>query len=162
MINYQMLVQTVGIFLTAAAIFLSFLELKKISQSNVVSVIAHCAARYDSLMRELPAFNERDQMDLWWYRLWDLWTEEFYFVNKHALDKEIFRLWVTELTSFYHYPPRHMDIPTTQREAHNLYLNEALPDEKKIHDFFDEVANIARLKSPAERARAVKVLVSKL
>jgi len=157
------MIQTASALFSAITLFFTFMQVKKISQTNAVNVITHCASRYDSLMKDLPKAIDAKQMDLWWYRLWDLWSEEFYFVRKGVLDKEIFSLWVIELALFYNLPPRNMStsISTTQRESHTLYLSNYSPEDK-IVAFFYKVAELSENHNSKDRAKAIIKLVRKL
>ncbi len=160
-ISFNEIIQSVAAFSSAVMLLFTFMEVRKISQTNVVTVIAHCANRYDLLMRDLPSSIESGQIDLWWYRLWDLWSEEFYFVRKGVLDKEIFCFWIMELASLYDLPPRNMPIPTTQREAHILYLSNFPPEDKMVK-FFNKVSEISENQNPVDRTKAITKLVRKL
>jgi hypothetical protein len=144
-----------------------YLQLRKISislalthQANTANVVAHCATRYEKLIRDLP--ERRDDPHLlknWWYRYWDLYTEQFAFFQKSILDPDIYELWINELATVYTKSPA----PGLQRRCdnHQEYLQTTLPNYHLLHRFFAELRRIACTEegSAEERARQVHKLV---
>jgi len=160
--NFELFASAVTV---VGLIFAAF-QLRKMSQSialrekaNLASVVTHCANRYDSLVKDLPEAIKNEDVDLWWYRLWDLWTEEFYFFEKSILDKDIFKLWVLELATHYQKSPRNKSELPSQSEAHANYLREVLPGEGRITSFFSRVADYSKIENHKIRAEKITLLI---
>jgi hypothetical protein len=158
------------IFASVAVILgvcLGYLQLRKISTSlalmheaNTANVVAHCATRYEKLIRDLPERRDDPQLlQNWWYRYWDLYTEQFAMFQKSILDADIFELWINELATVYTRSPA----PALQRRCdnHQEYLQTTLPNYRLLHRFFAELKRIACTEegSSEERARQVHRLV---
>lgn len=164
------LASILGIFASSAVIVgvcFGYLQLRKIStslalmhQANTANVVAHCATRYEKLIRDLPQRRDDPQLlQNWWYRYWDLYTEQFAMFQKSILDADIFELWINELATVYMNSPA----PGLQRRCdnHQEYLQTTLPNYHLLHRFFAELRRIACTEegSSEERARQVHRLV---
>lgn len=145
-----------------AGIWFAYQQLKQISaslalthQANTVNVVAHCASRYEKVISEMPQTISDPNVDNWWYRYWDLYTEEFTFFQKAMLDPDIFELWINELATVYTAPPAPDFEPRNVR--HKSYLQSTLPNYKLLHCFFDELQRIACSEDGSAEDRAWKV-----
>lgn len=153
-----------------AGIWFAYQQLSRISaslalmhQGNTVNVVAHCANRYEKVISDMPETTADDPtIDNWWYRYWDLFTEEFTFFQKSMLDQDIFELWINELVTVYTLPPA----PGFDRRdaRHKKYLQTTLPNYGLLHRFFHELQRIANSEggSAEERARQVHELVEQM
>lgn len=122
-------------------------------QANTLSAVAHCANRHEMLISQMPA----DDDSTWWYRYWDLFTEEFTFFRKSLLDCDVFELWIAELATVYHERPR----PKLREraESHREYLTGTLPSYTALHDFFRELDLISRVPDSTLRGKRVHELI---
>ena len=145
---------------------LTLLQLRKISQSirlaqrsNTINVIAHCAGRYETVIASRPKSSDEAANSLWWYRYWDLFTEEFNFFRKAMLDPDIFELWMNELATVYHsgITPG----APSRASTHKTYLTTTLPRYATMHAFFNSLSDIARDKDSANRADRMHQLIVK-
>jgi len=159
-------IQIAVLLVTSVGVWLAFRQLKEVSRSlrlarqgNTVNVIAHCASRYEAIMSTIPKEDDNKQGKGWWYRYWDLWTEEFNFFCKGLLDPDIFELWMNELVTVYQNPPYGQQWMGTRSEAHKEYLQSTLPSYRTLHSFFKEVDNISTTKDAEARARLVHNLI---
>lgn len=160
---------SVAAIAVVVGIWFAYLQLRRIStsltlmhQGTTVNVVAHCASRYEKVIRDMPKNADDPDVDKWWYRYWDLFTEEFTFFQKSVLDQDIFELWINELATVYAKPPA----PGLDRrdERHKRYLQATLPNYGLLHRFFDELQRIAisEYGSAGERARRVHALVEQM
>jgi len=149
-------------------IYILYIQLRNIShslkisrQANSVSVIAHCASRYEILMGECYKLDldNHQACDNWWYRYWDLQTEQFNFFRKSLLDIEIYELWMSELATKYQSPPR--EGLELRSSAHKRYLDVTLPNYQDLRCFFMELDNISLQSDLRKRTLAVNRLVVK-
>ncbi|MGD1930976.1 MAG: hypothetical protein ACFB12_18910 [Leptolyngbyaceae cyanobacterium] len=129
------------------------------------SVILDCSAQYHSIVGAVDEYiNETEQSneDLWWYRLWDLYTKEFFFYKKGLIDRNIYEVWIIELARVYYKPPFNKNMKT-RWDAHQEYLESRLPpDDSEIQKFFRRIHEISQqnLSSPpVEFARQIRQAV---
>ena len=160
----ELFIQLFSSIVTLVGVVLAVLQLRRIlrslrisQQGNSVNVIAHCANRYEKIMSEIPASSSKVVISNWWYRYWDLHTEEFNFFQKSLLDPDIYELWINELATVYHSPPRRNLI--SRVENHREYLSLTLPCYTVLHKFFSELDSIAGETSPASRSMRVHELI---
>ena len=130
-------------------VWLAFLQLRKMSKSlrlaqqgNTVNVISHCANRYETIMRDLPALKTDVGINRWWYRYWDLHTEEFSFFKKGLLDPDIFELWMNELATVYQESPEGK-LQEVRSINHQKYLRATLPAYSELRSFFHELGQVS-------------------
>jgi len=158
--NINTFIQLLSSFATLIGIWLAFLQLRKISyslrigqQGNTVNVIAHCVNRYEKIMGEIPKADDKEVIEIWWYRYWDLYTEEFNFFRKSLLDSDVFELWMNELATVYQLPPgQYLE---TRRDSHRKYLDSTLVCYEVLHKFYYAIDDIS--KDPRPRARSERV-----
>jgi len=158
------IIQVVISVIMLAALVATLFQLRQISaslrlaqRSNTINAIAHCAGRYETVIASRPSKNDADATANWWYRYWDLFTEEFNFFRKSMLDPDIFELWMNELATVYHAPL--IAGGTTRVSAHTTYLTTTLPRYAALHAFFASLSTIARDTNSASRADMVHRLV---
>jgi len=154
--------QLIILLLTA---WIAFYQLRNIShslklgqQGNTTNIVAHCASRYEKIMTESIHLNEEDER-IWWYRFWDLHTEQFMFFQKSLLDKDIYGLWINELAIHYNKPIRENGM--TRIETHKTYLKDIVPYHTKLHEFFQQLETISHEVSIAHRSSLVHELIEK-
>jgi hypothetical protein len=145
-------------------VVIAILQLRRIlrslqisQQGNSVNVIAHCVNRYEKIMSEIPTNVSKSAISSWWYRYWNLYTEEFNFFRKSLLDPDIYELWMNELATVYHLSPRRNYISCM--ESHQKYLKLTLPCYIALHKFFNELDIIANDSSLSSRSIRVHKLI---
>lgn len=155
--------QLIVLILTAA---IAFYQLRNIShslklgqQGNTTNIVAHCASRYERIMAESIHLDNEENEKIWWYRLWDLHTEQFMFFQKSLLDKDIYALWINELAINYNKAIRTNG--KTRVETHKEYLRDIIPYHKKLHEFFQQLETISHETSIAHKSQLVHELIEK-
>lgn len=156
-----------GVSIIFGVIF-SYIQIRKISKSieisqksNLINVISYFNKEYDSIMSELKECASQSKMDSWYFRFWNLLTNEFMFFDKKLLDPFIFELWTLKICSIYDKKPSDFpdlittasfgdfsaNIPSfkidTFRENHKKYLKCHLEDYPKAKSFFARMIKIS-------------------
>jgi len=152
----------VGMFFAYRQLQNISVSLKHMLNSNKINVIAHCANRYEKIYGELNPDIDDDKKRNWWYRYWDLYTEQFTFFQKGMLDSDVFELWVNELATVYEEPPiEGYDIRSVN---HKEYLVTTLPGNEPLHDFFSDLQSAAKDEAgnPSARANRVHALLGNI
>jgi len=163
--NASLLIQIINSLITLTGLVIAILQLRRIlrsvkisQQGNSVNVIVHCVNRYEKIMGELPSTcDNKILLDNWYYRYWDLVTEEFNFFKKSILDPDIFELWINELAASYQSAPHSKLIPRV--ESHHEYLRTKVPYYKDLHAFFNQVERISTDSSTESRSNLVHKLI---
>jgi hypoxanthine phosphoribosyltransferase len=147
-----------GPIVAAVGATIAFFAVVRSQRSNAISAISHCAQRYHEIMsdvKEVEAGNTTPGS--WWYRYWDLHTEQFMLFRKGLLDRDIYELWINELATTYQWEPA----PNGQRRAaaHATYLAQALPHFGKLREFYRRLASISRIPDADTRGEQVEALM---
>jgi hypothetical protein len=130
--------------LQATAIESTAQSLKLQQLSIQASVILDCSKHYDLIISAIEEYRAGGKIDLWWYRLWGLYTKEFFFFKNGLIDKEIYEFCMIELAFKYHEKPFGYNDMKTLRESHKEYLeNRISPAQTKINDFFAKIEQIS-------------------
>ena len=150
------------------AVLVGLLEVRRLvrsievgQQANAINAVSHCAQRYHEIMRDIDdARHGVKQGDVssgsWWYRYWDLHTEQFALFTKGLLDPAVYELWMTELATVYNKSP---DGVETRAVAHAAYLDEALPQHVQLQSFFRQLSGISVDTDAASRVAQVRALI---
>lgn len=134
-------------------------SLKFAQGSNTISAISHFASRYETIVAAIPNEPDPAKEQNWWYRLWDLVSQEFVLFRKGVLDPDVFELWMNELSNGYHSRPQELNYMSIRSEKHREYLSTNLPCEKALHEFFVRMDYIAKESNSELRAELVHRLV---
>jgi hypoxanthine phosphoribosyltransferase len=131
-------------------------------QANTINAISHCAQRYHEIIRDVDAGDYKvRQGDVspgsWWYRYWDLHTEQFMLFTKGLLDPGIYEVWMTELATVYNKSPKGAE---TRAVAHAAYLDKTLPQHVALQSFFRQLSGISVDTDPPSRAAQVHALIA--
>jgi hypoxanthine phosphoribosyltransferase len=130
-------------------------------QSNSINAVSHCAQRYHDIMRDVDDPDHGVQgtnveSGSWWYRFWDLHTEQFTLFTSSLLDPRVYELWMTELATAYNGSPGKA---ASRAVAHSAYLDRTLPDHVELQSFFRELSGISVDSDPASRGAQVRALI---
>jgi len=150
-------------------------QLSKVAQSLQLqskaiqaNVVLDCSKHYDSIISSIESYregNKPQKIDLWWYRLWDLYTKEFFFFREGLIDKSIYEVWMIELAYRYDEKPFGYDDMETLRESHKKYLDSRLSaSHDDINSFFNQIHAITKNypgSSVHSRSANDKVTISK-
>lgn len=157
-------IQIFSSLVTFAGVVVALLQLRRIlrsvrigQQGNDVNVITHCANRYEKIISEIRVIKTKGDEGNWYYRYWDLVTEEFNFFRKSMLDPDIFELWINELATVYRSSPK--EGMQTRTDSHRVYLNSTLPYYRALREFFAKLDSIAEDPILLSRAKQVHTLI---
>jgi hypoxanthine phosphoribosyltransferase len=150
------------------AVCVGFLEARRLmrsiavgQQGNAINSVSHCAQRYHEIMRD-PHIRDQGARSgdvspgSWWYRYWDLHTEQFTLFTKGLLDPVVYELWMTELATVYNESPYGVK---TRAVTHAAYLDKTLPQHIALQSFFRQLSGISVDTDPASRAAQVQALI---
>ena len=158
--------QSGALFALFIGILFSYFQLRKISssmlisqQANIVNAISHCCDRYERIFSDLPKHIKKKEIEVWWYRYWDLYTAEFNFFCKSLIDPMTFELWINELATVYQRPPINRQRLLSRVERHKKYLDSTLPYYKELHEFFSKLNDISKITDSKQRAKRVHNLI---
>jgi hypothetical protein len=129
--------------------------------STQATVILDCSKHYDNIVSAIQEYEKNGQIELWWYRLWDLHTKEFFFYKNGLINKEIYEVWMIELAFRYEERPFGYNDMYKFRESHKKYLDSRIsPTHHEINDFFAEIYSISKRYSFGESA-SDKIAITK-
>ena len=130
----------------------SYMQIKKISKSvdigekaNLINVLNYFTREYDSLMMEMTDCADEKKVERWYFRFWNLFTNEFLFFNKGLLDSIVFEFWAYKVCLYYDkkpsgIPSREID---TYRQSHLKYIVKRKGSYPKADMFFKELMKIS-------------------
>lgn len=163
-----------GAVAAAIAVGLAYWEVRRLirsiatgQQANAINAVSHCAQRHHEIMRDLQNEEYGVRSDDaspggWWYRYWDLHTEQFTLFSKGLLDAAVYELWMTELAAVYNESPTGDGMPhgvVTRAVAHAAYLDKTAPQHVALQMFFRQLSGISVDVDSASRAAQVNALV---
>ncbi len=131
-------------------------------QANAINAVSHCSHRYHEIIRDVDDENHKVRKGdvspgSWWYRYWDLHTEQFMLFTKGLLDPAVYEVWMTELATVYDESPPGAE---TRAVAHAAYLDKTLPQHVALQSFFRQLSGISFDVDPASRAAQVHALIA--
>ena len=130
----------------------SYLQIKKISKtidinrkSNFIKVLGRFTKEYDSLMVEIGDCNSQKKIDVWYFRLWNLYTNEFVFFHQGILDPLIFEFWAFKLCLFYNEKPTDACVKKVicYKKSHLKYMKNRNKSYPKTDSFYHNLIRIA-------------------
>ncbi|MCK5412806.1 MAG: hypothetical protein KAI57_00340 [Candidatus Pacebacteria bacterium] len=133
-------------------VLFSYLQIKKISKtidinkkSNFIKVLGRFTKEYDSLMIEIGDCNSQKKVDVWYFRLWNLYTNEFVFFYQGILDPLIFEFWAFRLCLFYNEKPSDACLKRTPcyKKSHLKYMKNREKSYPRTDAFYHELIKIA-------------------
>ncbi|MFA7169303.1 MAG: hypothetical protein WC178_00395 [Candidatus Paceibacterota bacterium] len=149
----------------------SYLQIKKVSKSidigqksNLINVLNYFSGEYDSLVIEEDRCKTARKVEIWYFRFWNLLTNEFLFFQKGLLDDYIFEFWSFKICVEYDSKPKHMPLKNveTLRESHLKYLDNHNGSHENTEKYFRELIAISETTKDAEEIRVmVRALVKK-
>lgn len=128
-------------------------------ESNTIGAISHFSSRYEAIINSIPNKPDSAKEQNWWYRLWDLVSQQFIMFRKGVLDADVFELWMSELSNSYQSKPMGLSYMSIRSEKHREYLLNTLPCERALHEFFMKIDCISKEPNPEVRAELVHKLV---
>ena len=140
-------------------VIFSYLQIKKISKtidinrkSNFIKVLGRFTKEYDSLMIEIGDCNSQKKVDVWYFRLWNLYTNEFVFFYQGILDPLIFEFWSFKLCLFYNEKPTDACIKRIKcyKKSHLKYMMNRNKSYPQTDSFYHDLIKISDGKKSSE------------
>ncbi|MCK4892011.1 MAG: hypothetical protein KAS78_05065 [Candidatus Pacebacteria bacterium] len=134
----------------------AYLQIKKVSKSidingksNFIKVLGNFTKEYDTLMAEMIDCKTQKKIDVWYFRLWNLYTNEFVFFYQGILDPLIFEFWAFKLCLYYDKKPTKIPVEKidTYGKSHLIYMKNRHKSYPKTDSFFHELIKIANKKN---------------
>lgn len=149
----------------------SYLQIKKISKTidvsrkaNSINVLNFFAKEYDNLMIEAEGCRDRRKAEIWYFRFWNLFKNEFLFFEEELLDDYIFEFWAYKMCMEYNRKPEHIPLRKidTFKKSHRRYLSDHNANHPNTEKFFIELIAISEnSRSEKEIKRQVHELVQR-
>ena len=158
-----------SIAITLGVIF-SYIQIKKISKSvdisrksNEINVLGHFTREYDSIMEKALECNTQKKVATWYFRYWNLLTNEYLFFKKGLLDTSIFEFWIFRLCLYYNEKPNEilMSRIDTFKKSHLKYLDDKNENYPQMNAFFREFQKISKEKNRDQIKKRIHQLVKK-
>jgi len=149
-------------------VIFSYLQIKKISKtidlyrkSNFIKVLGRFTKEYDALMIETRNCDSQKKVDVWYFRLWNLYTNEFVFFYQGILDPLIFEFWAFKLCLYYNEKPTDVPIKkiNTYEKSHLKYMKNRKRSYPETDSFYHELIKIADNEKNEEK---IETLVHRL
>ena len=140
-----------SIAITLGVIF-SYIQIRKISKSvdvgqkaNLINVLNCFTKEYDLLVVEATECATRKKVDTWYFRFWNLFTNEFLFFKEGLLEDHIFEFWMFKMCLYYNEKPSEIPIKriNTYKESHLKYIISGNGNYPRADFFFRELIKIS-------------------
>ncbi|MCK5332856.1 hypothetical protein KAJ41_03265 [Candidatus Parcubacteria bacterium] len=137
--------------ITLGVIF-SYFQIRKISKSieigqkaNTINVLNSFTKEYDELMIKSLDCNTVKKVLTWYFRFWNLMTNEFLFFSKGLLDPYLFEFWAYKLCLYYNEKPTSIPLKRvcTYKDSHQNYIANHNGNYPKTDAFFKDLMKIA-------------------
>lgn len=137
--------------ITFGVIF-SYLQIKKISKSidvgqkaNFINVLHFFSSEYDAIICESPRCRSSKKLDLWYFRFWNLLTNEYLFFRHGLLDDYIFEFWCFKICAEYDQKPKHVPLSRMDsfKKSHLKYLKGHNGSHLQSQEYFQELIAIS-------------------
>lgn len=152
-------------------VFFSYFQIRKAARSievgqkaNEINVLNSFTKEYDRIMLESEECETSKKVATWYFRFWNLMTNEYLFFSKGLLDRNIFEFWCFKLCLYYNSKPTKIPYrkARTYKLSHLEYMINHNGSYPKSDSFFRELMEIAdREKNKDEMAKKVHKLVKK-
>ena len=159
-----------SIAITVGVIF-SYLQIRKISKSvkigqksNTINVLNSFTKEYDFLVIEAAECITQKKVNTWYFRFWNLFTNEFLFFKEGLLESHIFEFWMFKMCLYYNEKPFEIPIKriNTYKKSHLKYIESGNGNYPKVDSFFMELIKISDNKKDIKEIRnCVHKLVKK-
>ena len=133
-------------------VILSYFQIRKISksietgqQANTINVLNSFTKEYDEIMIQALECNTIKKVTTWYFRYWNLLTNEFLFFSKELLDSYIFEFWAFKICLYYNETPSGIPLKkiNTYKKSHLNYIKNHNGNYPKADTFFLELMKIA-------------------
>ena len=152
-------------------VILSYFQIRKISksietgqQANTINVLNSFTKEYDEIMIKALECNSPKKVVTWYFRFWNLMTNEFLFFSKGLLDSYIFEFWIFKLCLYYKEKPSGIPYKriNTYYKSQLRYIENHNGNYPKSDKFFRELMKISdEEKSKTEMRNRVHRLVKR-
>ena len=159
-----------SVAITFGVIF-SYLQIRKISksvetgqQANTINVLNSFTKEYDEIMIKALECDNSKKVVTWYFRFWNLVTNEFLFYSKGLLDPLIFEFWIFKMCLYYNDKPSGIPYKrvNTYKKSHLRYIENHNSNYPKSDRFFKELMKISdEEKSKTEMRNRVHKLIKK-
>lgn len=150
-----------SVAITLGVIF-SYIQIRKISKSveigqksNTINVLNSFTKEYDLLVIEAAECVTQKKVNTWYFRFWNLFTNEFLFLKEGLLDSHIFEFWMFKMCLYYNEKPSEIPIKgiSTYKESHLKYIKSGNGNYPKVDSFFEELIKISDNEKDMEKIK---------
>ena len=156
-----------SVAITAGVIF-SYLQIRKISKSveigqkaNTINVLNSFTKEYDLIIIEAVECVTLKKVKTWYFRYWNLFTNEFLFFKEDLLESRIFEFWMYKMCLYYNEKPSEIPMKriNNYKKSHLKYIENGNGNYPKADFFFKELIKISDEERDSE---IIRVRVHKL
>lgn len=169
--GFRELVETITSVSIILGVFFSYFQIRKAAKSievgqkaNAINVLNSFTKEYDRIMLESEECNTSKKVATWYFRFWNLVTNEYLYFSQGLLDRNIFEFWCFKLCLYYNSKPTKIPYRRvrTYKLSHLEYMISHNGSYPRSDAFFRELMEIAdREKNKDEMAKKVHRLVRK-
>ena len=150
-----------SVAITFGVIF-SYIQIRKISKSvdisrnsNLINVLNCFTKEYDLLVVEAVECATQKKVDTWYFRFWNLFTNEFLFFKEGLLESHIFEFWVFKMCLYYNEKPSEIPIKgiNTYKESHLKYIKSGNGNCPRVDSFFEELIKVSDNEKDMEKIK---------
>lgn len=133
-------------------IALSYLQIRKAAKSievgqkaNSINVLNSFTKEYDEIMIQAQECNTSKKVAIWYFRFWNLLTNEFLFYSKGLLDRNIFEFWSFKACLYYNQKPTAIPFKGVKiyKKSHIEYMKSHNGNYPRSDAFFLELIKIS-------------------
>lgn len=153
-------------------VLFSYFQIRKAAKSievgqkaNAINVLNSFTKEYDRIMLESEECETSKKVATWYFRFWNLVTNEYLYFSQGLLDRYIFEFWCFKLCLYYNSKPTKVPYKKvrTYKMSHLEYMVGHNGSYPKSDAFFRELMEIAdeRISNKDEIVKRVHKLVKK-
>jgi len=152
-------------------VFFSYFQIRKAAKSieigqkaNAINVLNSFTREYDSIMLKSAECETSKKVATWYFRFWNLMTNEYLYFSKGLLDRNIFEFWCFKLCLYYNAKPTKIPYKRvrTYKFSHLEYMIGHNGSYPKSDAFFRELMEIADDKKSKNNKNEMTKKVHKL
>ncbi|MCK5412805.1 MAG: hypothetical protein KAI57_00335 [Candidatus Pacebacteria bacterium] len=150
-----------SVAITVGVIF-SYLQIRKISKSinigqkaNKINVLNSFTKEYDFIIIEAVECVNQKKVKTWYFRYWNLFTNEFLFFKEGLLESHIFEFWMFKMCLYYNEKPSEIPMKriNNYKTSHLKYIESGNGNYPKADSFFKELIQISDDEKDPEKIR---------
>jgi len=150
-----------SIAITLGVVF-SYIQIRKISKSvkigqksNKINVLSSFTKEYDFIVIEASECITQKKVKTWYFRYWNLFTNEFLFFKEGLLETHIFEFWMFKMCLYYNEKPSEIPMKkiNNYKKSHLKYIESGNGNYPKADSFFRDLIEISDSEKDVDQIR---------